>query len=403
MRIGVVGCGVAGMTAAIALARLGHDVQILERFAEPRPLGAGLLLQPTGLAALESLGLAEAVRAQGAAVDALDGRTPKGRAVVSLRYKDAHGLGIHRAALFETLYAAVLAERVEIITDFESEEVLDVGGAPRVRAADGAVEGPYDLLLIADGAASSLRRRVLPKARAPVYPWGAFWTIRPDPDGRWDGALRQIYDGCRVMVGVLPVGRVPGAADPDGRHVAVFWSEKAAGLPSVRAEGAAALIARIERRWPEAATLFTDVEDMDDIYDAVYRDVRSFPWIAGRAVLIGDAAHGTSPQLGQGANLAVIDALTLAHLLGDAQRSVDIDETLKAYRAARRAHVGYYQFMSRALTPVFQSDSRILGALRDALMGVMSAAPGTGHLMNATLTGRARWGLFRTWRGPWEG
>ncbi|HRD29991.1 MAG TPA: FAD-dependent oxidoreductase, partial [Caulobacter sp.] len=72
MKVGVVGCGVGGMAAALALARRGHEVTLLEAFDAPRPLGSGLLLQPTGLKALGSLGLEAMIRERGARVDRLD-------------------------------------------------------------------------------------------------------------------------------------------------------------------------------------------------------------------------------------------------------------------------------------------------------------------------------------------
>ena len=106
-RIAVVGCGVGGMAVAALLAEAGHDVTLYERFAEPRPLGAGLLLQPTGLKVLHRLGLEDAALGRGARVDGIDGRTTSGRAVLRLRYGDLHprlhGLGIHRGTLFGLL------------------------------------------------------------------------------------------------------------------------------------------------------------------------------------------------------------------------------------------------------------------------------------------------------------
>ena len=108
MRIGIIGCGIAGQAAAIALARDGHDVTVFERFAEARPVGAGLLLQPSGQLVLERLGLLDAANKWGAPVDRLHGRTSRDRTIMDLRYaklgKDVHGLGIHRAALFKVLH-----------------------------------------------------------------------------------------------------------------------------------------------------------------------------------------------------------------------------------------------------------------------------------------------------------
>src|SRR5678816_3380764 len=89
-RIGIIGCGVAGQAAATFLAECGHDVTVFERFAEPRPIGAGLLLQPTGLAVLRALGLDEAALAQGGKVLGLEAKTAGGRAVLDLAYADLH-------------------------------------------------------------------------------------------------------------------------------------------------------------------------------------------------------------------------------------------------------------------------------------------------------------------------
>src|SRR4029077_13115184 len=123
MRVGVVGGGVAGQATAILLADAGHAVTVFERFAEPRPLGAGLLLQPTGLAVLRELGLADAALAQGARVVGLEGRTRRGRSVLDLHYADLHpkafGLGIRRGALFDLLHGRLLRSQAVLVTGAE--------------------------------------------------------------------------------------------------------------------------------------------------------------------------------------------------------------------------------------------------------------------------------------------
>ncbi len=104
VRIGIIGCGIAGQAAAIGLARDGHDVTVVERFAAARPVGAGLLLQPSGLQVLERLGARDEAERWGAPIQELDGGTPRGRRVLDLNYGALHGLGIHRAALFNLLH-----------------------------------------------------------------------------------------------------------------------------------------------------------------------------------------------------------------------------------------------------------------------------------------------------------
>src|ERR1700754_5037026 len=99
-RIGIIGSGIAGMASAVAPARDGHDVTVVERFAAARPLGAGLILQPSGLSVLDRLGALDEAQRWGARILALDGRTVDGRRVLDLEYGELHGLGIHRAGLF---------------------------------------------------------------------------------------------------------------------------------------------------------------------------------------------------------------------------------------------------------------------------------------------------------------
>ena len=107
LRIAIVGYGTAGQAAAVLLARDGHRIDVFERAPEPGPVGAGFLLQPSGLQVLWRMGLLAQVLAHGARVDRLYGETPCGRAVMDMRYAglDArlYGVGLQRGALFLSL------------------------------------------------------------------------------------------------------------------------------------------------------------------------------------------------------------------------------------------------------------------------------------------------------------
>lgn len=382
-RIGIVGCGIGGMAAALALARDGHDVTLFERFAQPHPVGAGLLLQPSGLEALSALGLRDAVEAEGARVVSLHGRNARGREVLDLRYErwrpGAYGIGIHRACLFDALHDALRGAAVRLHTNADIVRI-ETPETPVLISADGVSHGPFDLVVVADGAASRLRAQVIPKARTPLYPWGAIWTIRPDPENRWAGVLAQKYDSTQLMIGVLPVGATPISHLP---HVALFWSLREDEYENWKTEGLDRWRANVARCWPEAAALLDGDLDFDALNFARYRDVQAWPWGAGACLLIGDAAHATSPQLGQGANLALVDAVTLAAQLKDAP----VQQALAGYRRARRGKIAWVQLMSAALTPVFQSRSRLIGALRDRLLPLATKLWPFDRMMLATLTG----------------
>lgn len=344
MRIAVVGCGTAGAAAALFLARAGHELTVFERVPDPRPVGAGITLQPTGQAVLARLGLLAPVVARAARIDRLICRTLGGKTVVDLRYADVDpelfGLGLHRGVLFETLFHAVRAEpgitlRCGVAVD-------------SLRAVAG-----FDLVVVADGAVSELHDdTAIPHTIRP-YPWGALWFVAADPAGRYAGELSQIVDGARHMCGLLPTGLGPG-----GACVSLFWSLRADRLAAWRAAGLDAWKADVLRFDPGAGFVLDQITDASQVLFTQYRDVSMRRWHDPGIVFLGDAAHATSPQLGQGANLALWDAMVLADVIAAGAPLAD-------YTRLRRRHLAYYQFATRALTPFFQSDSRLLGWLRD--------------------------------------
>lgn len=380
--IAVIGAGVAGLAVATLLARAGHGVTLLERFAEVRPLGSGLMLQPTGLAALGRLGLREEIEALGARIDRLHGATDRGATVFDLGYGDLvpglHALAVHRAALHGVLWRAFAASGARIVTGCEVARVADHGAGVRLLAPDDAVLAEAEFAIDATGARSVLRAQVEPRAPR-SFAYGAVWASVPDP-GLAPGMLLQRYVAARVMLGWLPVGRAEAGGPP---LAALFWSLKPEthaawvdGYGSWR-EQAAAL-------WPPIAPVLAGLPGPEAFTPARYMQFTARrPW-KGRLVLIGDAAHATSPQLGQGANSALLDAFALTDALA---AEATHEAAFARYAAARRAHVRFYQRASAVMTPFFQSDTRGLAVARDLVFDRLKIVPWLRKEMIRTLAG----------------
>ena len=388
LRVAIVGAGVAGPAAATLLARQGHHVDVFERATPLAPVGAGLLLQPTGMHVLHRLGLLDQALQLGHRIDLLIGDTESGRRVLELAYADLDdrlfGLGMHRGALFAMLLNAMAQETlVRVHAGLTIESVHQSHAHVTLRAASGQLLGPFDLLVIADGARSRLREQLDIASRSERYPYAAAWFTLPMPaHARWHATLRQVYRDTRGMVGYLPVGRPSRDADA---MISVFWSLPADTIDATRHAGLAQFERDLIGLDPHAAALLMHLRDMRQVVFATYHDTVCERVHHHRVVLLGDAAHAMSPQLGQGANLALVDAASLADAI--AQRPLDVPGALAMHDELRRDHVAFYARASRWLTPWFQSPWSALAIPRDLLMRSLSRVPWIKRQMAESLAG----------------
>ncbi|MER0239904.1 NAD(P)/FAD-dependent oxidoreductase [Fulvimarina sp. MAC8] len=388
LKIAVVGAGPAGLAAAILLARLDHSVTIFEQFPEPRPVGSGLLLQPTGMAVLAEIGALEATLARGQRIDNLEGRRASDkRLVLDVAYRDAgpgrFGHAVHRHVLFDVLYQIVRGEDFDLRTGFPCEALEATGDGNRLVSASGAKTESFDLVIDASGARSKLRSLAFPDVEPKQLPFGAIWTTVDFRSETEPHRLVQRYRKADVMVGVLPLGQ-PFAGE--GNKAALFWSVKPDEYPDLVAKRYDAFANRIGSFFPEAEPLFRRAEGFEAMTLARYTHHTLPNPVKGRLVFIGDAAHSASPQLGQGANMALLDAAALAAAFATERTAED---ALPAYVKSRRLHLRLFQALSAAFTPFYQSDSSVFPLIRDRLVPPLASLGVSrkllAHMVSGTL------------------
>ncbi len=327
------------------------------------------MIQPTGLAVLDRLGLSQTVTSRGARIDRLVGSAGrKGRKVLDVRYaalgaQAGFGIGIHRASLFGALHEAVTDAGITIATGRTIVGSRLDGERRQLEFDGGDWSGSFDLVVDTLGTRTPLAP---PTGRDLAY--GALWASVDWPaDAGFDAsALEQRYRKASTMVGVLPIGTPPGAGRP---QAAFFWSLRADHLETWRNRGLAEWKADVLSLWPACAPVVDQITDPQQLVFARYAHRTLRAPVEPALIHLGDAWHSASPQLGQGANMALLDAWALAKGLAEER---DLARALARTAALRRRHVRIYQALTALFTPVYQSDSTILPFVRDQLVGPLS-------------------------------
>jgi 2-polyprenyl-6-methoxyphenol hydroxylase-like FAD-dependent oxidoreductase len=243
-------------------------------------------------------------------------------------------------------------------------------------------------VVAADGSVCELHS-CAKKVKNKPYPWGALWFVAPDHAGfSAERRIYQVIEGAHTMLGFLPTGLDPMTDQP---VVSLFWSMRADRVDDWKRTGLAPWRDRILKMEPRAEGILDSITDPAQVLFAKYRDVAMWPWHGDRIVFLGDCAHAMSPQLGQGANLALVDAVALADAIAE---NPSVPGALAAYSAARRRQLAFYQFATRALTPLFQGESRVLAWLRDRVFPTSRWFRFLRYRMTRAMVGIDR-GIFR--------
>jgi 2-polyprenyl-6-methoxyphenol hydroxylase-like FAD-dependent oxidoreductase len=363
----VVGGAIAGLTTALLLAEAGASVTLLERVARPQAVGAGILLQPNGLAVLGGLSLGADLERLGHRMAAGTVRDAAGRALVRITLPDGDGFGhvlaVRRSRLFEVLMRAaddhpgivvrlaadVVAARPDGTVELDWHDRLSTIEAELVVGADGVgstVRAGGDFGAAVHSTGTAYVRGLAPRLGNGIE--GEYWTSL----GLFGGA--PLGDGSTYFYAAVCAPLV--AAAMARRDLAAFRAAWAEVLP------------------PAAAVLDTLTSFEELLVNEVVR-VDCERWSDGRLVLVGDAAHAMAPTLGQGANSALVDAAVLVAGLAADQ---SLEGALAGYAARRRPAVRRVQDAADRMARLSALASPRLRSVRDASMRLLDRAAWVG-------------------------
>lgn len=340
MNILVIGGGIGGLTAAIALGQRGFRVDLIERDPQWQVYGVGIIQQSNVIRAMHALGVLEDYLDAGFGFNHVDIFAPDGRHLASVPSPrlvpgQPANIGISRRALHEVLARSARKAGAAIRLGVEAEQLSDEGEGVSVRFSDGS-SGRYDLVVGADGLYSSTRRFLFPEAPEPRFTGQGVWRHNfPIEPGL---CSLQAYEG-PVGMGLVPLAR---------NLMYLYVTSPEPGNPRYPREGLAqAMREKLKNAPPRIAALAAGISDDEAV---VYKPLEWIwlegDWFKGRIVLLGDAVHATTPHLGQGAGMAIEDGIVLAEEL---VRRASPAEALPAWQARRVERCRYIVEHSKAI------------------------------------------------------
>ncbi|MFO0805037.1 MAG: FAD-dependent monooxygenase [Gemmataceae bacterium] len=363
MRAIVIGTGIAGLSAAIGLRKVGIEVALYERAPELREVGAGISLWANALRALDALGAGDAVRAASLPLLRSELRAEEGRRIqvsFSARYFEKK-LGvrpfvamIHRAELVATLASFLPPDTARY--GYECTGVEQAAGRARARFANGHHD-EADVVIGADGIRSAVRAAILGQEE-PRYSGYTCWRgVGPRPPGIEPGYIGEWWGrGRRFGITTLPRDRV-------------YWFAVANSPPGLKSDNEHAKVKDLFQDWAEPVPEILDTTPAEGV---IRNDILDRPptktWSAGAVGLIGDAAHPTTPNLGQGGCLAIEDGVVLARVL---QASTDLATAWAAFTAERFGRAAAITNESWRFGRIAQWQGRLSCWFRDRAFGML--------------------------------
>jgi 2-polyprenyl-6-methoxyphenol hydroxylase-like FAD-dependent oxidoreductase len=358
----IVGAGIGGLSAGIALRRAGWDVRIVERAPSPRELGFGLGLAPNAIAALRDLGVAGPVLAQAFVPRRGEFRRPDGSVLKRAELPpDLVGGPIVlalRPALHGALLDAVGLDAIALGTEAVGVSWAGNRIALRTRTGEREQVTEADLLVGADGVASVVRRALHPTEPPPRS--SGIIAVR----GVVHGALRHLGD----LSAVYYLGRGVESMLVRASDTGIYWYVSFSSALAPRGTRDPTVVLSHVAGWFDetfrAVTGATTDLRCDDLVD---RDPLP-SWGRGAVTLLGDAAHPLLPHTGQGAAQAIVDAVALGRAL---EAGGDVESALRSYERARQPRTATLLAQGRRTARVMRITNPVACALRDTVIRLM--------------------------------
>jgi 2-polyprenyl-6-methoxyphenol hydroxylase-like FAD-dependent oxidoreductase len=306
-RVLIVGGGIAGMSAAIVLHRMGWNAELIDLDSQWRVYGAGITITRPTMRAFRALGILDELLAVGFAGDGIAICGPDGSQMGKVEDPEMSGEplpgsgGVMRPELHRILSGHVLEAGTKVRLGVTVVALEETGDEVRASFSDGA-HGSYDLVIGADGVFSRVRSLIFPDAPKPEYTGQTVWRLfAPRPP---EIVRRHFFLGGTGKLGLCPVSST---------HLYLFLLENTPRRPIIPEEQLYLTLRDLLSEYAGPITALR--QSLGPRSPIVVRPLEAFllppPWHKGRTVLIGDAAHPTTPQLASGAGIAVEDALVL--------------------------------------------------------------------------------------------
>ena len=356
MKIGIVGAGIGGLTVAALLQEQGHEIQVFEKKARIEDIGAGIGIGDNVIKKLGDHDLAKGLKNAGHILESMQISDDQGRLLTEVPFaKETTNLTMVRQSLIDLIATYVKTENIRL-----NEEVIGIHVSETGVALDfvSGATSHFDLVIGADGLHSNIRQAIFPDSKVNYQGYTCFRGVVEDMTHL--GQVATEYWGRKGRFGIVPLlnGQAywfatMNAKEKDAKYLHYNKPYLQAYFNHFPED-----VRSVLDKQPETEVLHHDIYDLKPLKTFTYKN---------RVLLLGDAAHATTPNMGQGAGQAMEDAILLSGLF----EKYDMVEALKKYNQLRVKHTAKVIKRSRKIGKIAQKEGKLSTALRNRFMSVL--------------------------------